>query len=109
MNRAGVEREGSEAAVARFYHYKQYRSPSYTNVGHHNNDGASIRVHMTPTTILAGILILLILCTGGMTYLMYVRVRSLREEAERLRSSTEVTDDELKRIESGLNSIDMEV
>lgn len=64
---------------------------------------------MTPTTILAGIMILLILCAGAMTYLMYVRVRSLKKEAERLRSGAEVSEDELRRIESGLNSIDMDM
>ncbi len=64
---------------------------------------------MTPTTILAGILLLLILCTGVVTYLMYVRVRSLRKEAERLRSGAEVSEDELRRVESGLNSIDIDM
>lgn len=64
---------------------------------------------MAPTTVIAGVLLLLTLCAGAMTYLMYVRVRSLRKEAERLKSGAEIGEEELRRVESGLNSIDMEM
>ena len=60
---------------------------------------------MIPTTILAGVLVLLVAVSGATAYLMYLRVQYLKRESERLRSKMEVGDDELEQIESSLNSV----
>jgi cell division protein FtsL len=55
--------------------------------------------------IIIGLLTLLLVGTLWMSYLMYVRLRQLQDEVEELRSQVEMTDDELDRLESSINSI----
>ncbi len=57
------------------------------------------------TSIIIGLLTVLLVGTLWMSYLMYVRLRQLQEEVEELRSQVEMTDDELDRLESSINSI----
>ncbi|MDY6779929.1 MAG: hypothetical protein SV760_05175 [Halobacteria archaeon] len=60
---------------------------------------------MAVTTIIIGVLSLLLVGTLWLSYLMYVRLRQLQDEVEELRSQVEMTDDELDRLESSINSI----
>ena len=62
---------------------------------------------MVLTTVVTGTLLFLLLVTVTMSYLIYVRIKHLQREVERLRSKMEVGDDELEQIESSLNSIDL--
>ena len=57
------------------------------------------------TSIIIGLLTVLLVGTLWMSYLMYVRLRQLQDEVEELRSQVEMTDDELDRLESSINSI----
>jgi len=57
------------------------------------------------TSIIIGLLTVLLVGTLWMSYLMYVRLRQLQDEVEELRSQVEMTDDELNRLESSINSI----
>ncbi len=57
------------------------------------------------TSIIIGLLTILLIGTLWMSYLMYVRLRQLQEEVEELRSQVEMTDDELDRLESSIKSI----
>jgi cell division protein FtsL len=57
------------------------------------------------TTIIIGVLAALLVGTLWLSYLMYVRLRQLQEEVNELRSQVEMTDDELDRLESSINSI----
>ena len=62
---------------------------------------------MTITTVVAGTLVFLLSVTVAMSYLIYVRIKRLQGEVERLRSKMEVEEEELEQIESSLRSIDM--
>jgi len=44
----------------------------------------------------------------GVSYLIYVRLRQLQHEVERMKSEMEVTNDELDQIENSLKSMDIE-
>ncbi len=44
----------------------------------------------------------------GVSYLIYVRLRQLQQEVERMKSEMEVTNDELDQIENSLKSMDIE-
>lgn len=44
----------------------------------------------------------------GVSYLIYVRLRQLQQEVERMRSEMKVTNDELDQIENSLKSMDIE-
>lgn len=57
------------------------------------------------STVIIGLLTVLLVGTLWMSYLMYVRLRQLQEEVEELRSQVEMTDDELDRLESSIKSI----
>lgn len=57
------------------------------------------------TSIIIGLLTILLIGTLWMSYLMYVRLRQLQREVEELRSQVEMTDDELDRLESSIKSI----
>jgi cell division protein FtsL len=57
------------------------------------------------TSIIIGLLTVLLVGTLLMSYIMYVRLRQLQDEVEELRSQVEMTDDELDRLESSINSI----
>jgi|GEM_PF-1427106 cell division protein FtsL len=57
------------------------------------------------TSIIIGLLTVLLVGTLWMSYLMYVRLRQLQDEVQELRSQVEMTDDELDRLESSINSI----
>ncbi|MCX2817788.1 hypothetical protein EGH25_00210 [Haladaptatus sp. F3-133] len=57
------------------------------------------------TNIIIGLLTVLLVGTLWMSYLMYVRLRQLQDEVQELRSQVEMTDDELDRLESSINSI----
>lgn len=57
------------------------------------------------TSVIIGLLTVLLVGTLWMSYLMYVRIRQLQDEVEELRSQVEMTDDELDRLESSINSI----
>lgn len=57
------------------------------------------------TTIIIGVLAALLVGTLWLSYLMYIRLRQLQEEVNELRSQVEMTDDELDRLESSINSI----
>jgi cell division protein FtsL len=57
------------------------------------------------TSIIIGLLAVLLVGTLLMSYIMYVRLRQLQDEVEELRSQVEMTDDELDRLESSINSI----
>ncbi len=62
---------------------------------------------MVLTTVVTGVLLFLLAVSLGMSYLIYVRIKYLQREVERMRSKIDVTDDELEQIESSLKSIDM--
>jgi cell division protein FtsL len=62
---------------------------------------------MVLTTAVAGTLLFLLLVTVSMSYLIYVRIKHLQREVERLRSKIEIEDEELEQIESSLKSLDM--
>lgn len=57
------------------------------------------------TTVVIGALTLLLVITLWLSYLMYVRIRQLQAEVQELRSQVEMTDDELDRLESSIQSI----
>ncbi|MFP4632717.1 MAG: hypothetical protein ACOCT0_03185 [Halobacteriota archaeon] len=57
------------------------------------------------TSVIIGLLTILLIGTLWMSYLMYVRLRQLQQEVEELRSQVEMTDDELDRLESSIKSI----
>ncbi len=57
------------------------------------------------STVIIGLLTVLLVGTLWMSYLMYVRLRQLQEEIQELRSQVEMTDDELDRLESSIKSI----
>ncbi len=44
----------------------------------------------------------------GLSYLMYVRIRDLRHEVEEIRAKVNVTEGELNRMESSIESINIE-
>lgn len=44
----------------------------------------------------------------GVSYLIYVRLRQLQQEVERMKSEMEVTNDELDQIENSLKSMDID-
>ena len=62
---------------------------------------------MVLTTVVTGTLLFLLLVTVTMSYLIYVRIKHLQREVERLRSKIEIEDEELEQIESSLKSLDM--
>lgn len=62
---------------------------------------------MVVMTAVAVVLFFLLLVTLGMSYLIYVRLRDLQHEVERLRAKMEVEEEELEQIESSLKSLDM--
>ncbi|MDZ7689440.1 MAG: hypothetical protein U5J64_12160 [Halobacteriales archaeon] len=62
---------------------------------------------MVLMTVVTGVLIFLLVVTLTMSYLIYVRIKHLQREIERMRSKMEIRDDELENIESSLNSVDM--
>lgn len=57
------------------------------------------------SSIVIGLLSVLLVSTLWMSYLMYVRLRQLQNEVHELRSQVEMTDDELDRLESNIRSI----
>jgi cell division protein FtsL len=57
------------------------------------------------STVIIGLLTVLLVATLTVSYLMYVRLRQLQYEVEELRSQVEMTDDELDRLESSIKSI----
>lgn len=57
--------------------------------------------------MVTGTLLFLLLVTVTMSYLIYVRIKHLQREVERLRSKIEIEDEELEQIESSLKSLDM--
>lgn len=57
------------------------------------------------STVIIGLLAVLLVATLTVSYLMYVRLRQLQYEVEELRSQVEMTDDELDRLESSIKSI----
>ena len=57
------------------------------------------------STVIIGLLAVLLVATLTVSYLMYVRLRQLQYEVEELRSQVEITDDELDRLESSIKSI----
>ena len=57
------------------------------------------------TTVVIGLLMVLLVVTLSVSYLMYVRLRQLQEEMTQLRSQVRMTDDELDRLESSIKSI----
>ena len=57
------------------------------------------------STVVIGVLTVLLVATLSVSYLMYVRLRQLQYEVEELRSQVEMTDDELDRLESSIKSI----
>ncbi|MDY6779801.1 MAG: hypothetical protein SV760_04505 [Halobacteria archaeon] len=61
------------------------------------------------TTLIIGVLVALLLATVFFTYLLYVRLRQIQNEVEELRSTVEVTDDEIDRLGSTLDSMDVEL
>lgn len=62
---------------------------------------------MVLVSVVTGVLVFLLALSLGMSYLIYVRIRDLRQEVERMKSKVEVTDEELDQIESSLESIKM--
>ncbi len=60
------------------------------------------------TTLIISALGLLLGVSLGASYLIYIRVKQLQQEIERMRSQMEVTNDELDQIESSLKSMDIE-
>lgn len=60
---------------------------------------------VSTSSIVIGLLTVLLVGTLWVSYLMYVRLRQLQEEVEELRSQVEMTDDELDRLESSIKSI----
>ena len=62
---------------------------------------------MVVTTAVTGVLFVLLVVSLSLSYLIYVRIRDLQREVERLRSKMEVEDEELEKIESSLKSLDM--
>ena len=62
---------------------------------------------MVLTAVVTGTLLFLLLVTVTMSYLIYVRIKHLQREVERLRSKIEIEDEELEQIESSLKSLDM--
>jgi cell division protein FtsL len=58
-----------------------------------------------PSSVVIGLLSVLLVGTLWMSYLMYVRLRQLQQEVQELRSQVEMTDDELDRLESNIRSI----
>jgi len=59
------------------------------------------------TTIIAGVLTVLLVVALGISYLIYVRMRDLQQELEQMRSRVEMHDDELEQIESSLSSVEL--
>ena len=57
------------------------------------------------SSIVIGLLTVLLVGTLWLSYLMYVRLRQLQDEVHELRSQVEMTDDELDRLESSIRSI----
>ncbi|MDZ7687941.1 MAG: hypothetical protein U5J64_04315 [Halobacteriales archaeon] len=57
------------------------------------------------STVVIGLLVVLLVATLSASYLMYVRLRQLQEEMTELRSQVRMTDDELDRLESSIKSI----
>lgn len=57
------------------------------------------------STVVIGVLTVLLVATLSVSYLMYVRLRQLQYEVEELKSQVEMTDDELDRLESSIKSI----
>jgi cell division protein FtsL len=62
---------------------------------------------MVVMTLITVVLFVLLLFTLAMSYLIYVRLKDLQREVERLRSKMEVEEEELENIESSLKSLDM--
>ena len=62
---------------------------------------------MVVTTAVTGVLFVLLVVSLSLSYLIYVRIKHLQREVERLRSKMEVEDEELEKIESSLKSLDM--
>lgn len=62
---------------------------------------------MVVMTVVTAILFILLLVTLSMSYLIYVRIKDLQSEVERLRAKMEVEDEELEQIESSLRSLEM--
>lgn len=62
---------------------------------------------MVMMTLITVVLFLLLLVTLAMSYLIYVRLKDLQSEVDRLRSKMDVEEEELEQIESSLKSIDM--
>lgn len=62
---------------------------------------------MAVMTTVTGVLVVLLAVSLFISYLIYVRIKHLQREVERLRSKMEVEDEELEKIESSLKSLDM--
>jgi len=62
---------------------------------------------MALTTVIAGVLSLLLVVALGVTYLMYVRMQQLREELESMKSQVSVHEEELENIESSLKGVEL--
>jgi cell division protein FtsL len=67
----------------------------------------NVQSPMVVTTAVTGILFVLLVVSLSLSYLIYVRIKHLQREVERLRSKMEVEDEELEKIESSLKSLDM--
>lgn len=59
------------------------------------------------TTLIITALGMLLGVSLGVSYLIYVRLRQLQREVEKMRSEMAVTNDELDQIESSLKSMDI--
>jgi hypothetical protein len=67
----------------------------------------NVQSPMVVTTAVTGVLFVLLVVSLSLSYLIYVRIKHLQREVERLRSKMEVEDEELEKIESSLKSLDM--
>ncbi|MDY6776156.1 MAG: hypothetical protein SV253_08830 [Halobacteria archaeon] len=54
---------------------------------------------------LIGVLSAVILVMLGINYLMHVRIKQLKEKVESLQSEVRLTDDEVEKLQSSINSI----
>lgn len=63
--------------------------------------------NMVVMTVVSGILSVLLLVSVAVSYLIYVRIKDLQSEVDRLRAKMEVEEEELENIESSLKSLEM--
>jgi len=62
---------------------------------------------MVVMTVVSGILSVLLLVSVAVSYLIYVRIKDLQSEVDRLRAKMEIEEEELENIESSLKSLEM--